>query len=227
MAVIDDDAAAVAGCGRDEDDAARWAVRRVGRQFVLGYLAAGEGAEDERGSEEPEQVPHGGPFPGAGGYSSLLDASAGGRGWECRWSGEGMAFVDGVGREGALSPRLALGGAEDLGGDEGGEMGGDEGALLAGAMFEGACGADEGLGADLVAELLGEFFADEDVDEAKFVFEQEEDDAFGGHRTLAADDETSDIDGFAAGHGTEVLAAGDALAECGSEELHGVLVRGE
>ena len=40
-------------------------------------------------------------------------------------------------REGSLSPRLALGGAEDLGGDEGGELGGDEGALLVGAVFEG------------------------------------------------------------------------------------------
>ena len=55
----------------------------------------------------------------------------------------------------SLAPGLALGGAEDLGGDEGGEVGGDEGALLAGAVFEGAAGADEGFGADLVSEALG------------------------------------------------------------------------
>ena len=123
---------------------------------------------------------------------------------EANWSGPGVAFGHAGGGAGAEALHLV----------------GDQGAELAGAALQPALDDDVGGGAHDRGVGCVERFADQHVDQAELVLEQQEDDPAGGLRALAADDEAGEADQLALGQMLEVARGGDAFAERGAEELH-------
>ena len=72
--------------------------------------------------------------------------------------------------------------------------------------------AEKGLGAKKHQVALGDAGKDDDVGEPRFVFEGHEEDARGGGRALAADDEAGVVRAVSVGDAVELFGRGKAQA---------------